>query len=123
MEGWDAVCEFMKNSSVCKKAVICAAAYTLVYSGENRETLKEFFTVVGSGFPIMGCECTPAIVLRNMLLNWSSKNEDRVKYFSANIEAFRDFKNGTPRTKAYTKTNNKALEYLKAISMIERKGA
>ena len=105
---------------VSRKSIIHAAVYYLLSIGKDEEMLNSFFEVVGSGFPINGVECSPAIVLRNMLLNWNASNEDRAKYFCAAVDAFNDFENGVARTKAYSKKNEKTLAALKRLSEEER---
>ncbi len=101
---------------ITRKAVIYAATYYLLALGYDMELMRTFFTIVGNGFPVSGYENTPAIVLRNMLINWSQKNEDRVKYFHATVSAFLDFLNFTPRTKPYTKIDKVTAETLKTIA-------
>ena len=127
IDRWDKVYSIVRTykydnhgNVVSRKSVIHAAVYYLLSVGKDETELNDFFGVVGSGFPINGVECSPAIVLRNMLLNWNASNEDRVKYFCATVDAFTDFENGIARTKAYSKTSNKTLSALKELSIEER---
>ena len=87
---------------VCRKAVISAAAFCALSCGVSEDTLERFFIVANSGFG-NGVEESPAIVLRNyMLQDYSTKD------FSCKREAFviatnaiRDFSKAKPRTRKY----------------------
>lgn len=120
---WDNVyCVIRANHGniVARKSVIYAAAFYLLYNGYSTDSLEMFFSVVNSGFPISGVDCSPAIVLRNMLINWKTKGIDKPKFFHATVSAFMDFINGVPRTRAYTKIDEDIAKTLKEISEKER---
>lgn len=87
------------------RAAVYCAAWCLFVAGETCEDLKEFFTVVNSGFPINGRECSPCIVLRNSLVNtkgqYQSSPESMERDFNTTIRAYLDFKHGIKRKVMY----------------------
>lgn len=87
------------------RAAVFCAAWCLFVCGESCESLKEFFSVVNSGFPISGRECSPCIVLRNNLVNtkgsYQSHEASMERDFNTTIRAYLDFKNGVRRKVMY----------------------
>jgi hypothetical protein len=96
-------CGDKKTRCTVRAAVLCAA-WCLFVSGEPISELKQFFSIVNSGFPVSGRECSPCIVLRNHLmtnranLTWPINTE---RDFNATIRAYLDFKDGSCRRAAY----------------------
>lgn len=106
-----------ENGTLAKKAPITAAAFCALRCGIPVDCLTRFFTVVNSGF----CEKreeTPAVVLRNFLLNsyTGALFENRKIAFYTALNAIRDFANGIPRTKKYSIQQKPAFwPYVKKI--------
>lgn len=109
------------GNPITRKSFIYAAAFYFLYDGCDIDYVKNFFDVVGTGFPISGVECSSAIVLRNMLINTRTKGMDKIKMFHATVAAFNDFVNGVPRTRAYTKIDQGVEERMKKFAEEERK--
>ena len=86
------------------KGTVCCAAWCLFLKGERTEKLAEFFSVVNTGFPVSGKDCSSAIAFRNQLLKEKGDGRSRVCMaddFSSTIRAFTDFKNGISRRNVY----------------------
>lgn len=96
---------FSGNSVCAKRASVLCAAWCLFEIGESMNNIRQFFSVVNSGFPVDGKECSPCIVLRNHLLNtkglYIHTKASVEKDFSMTIRAYLDFKNGALRRTAY----------------------
>lgn len=107
------------SHSVTRKSALCAAVYFLLAYGEDPWDIRDFMEIVETGFPITGRDCSPAIVLRNMIIV-QPKTATRELYFSALVDAFYDFKNHRPRRKVYTAINQKTINALKELSEMEK---
>lgn len=120
---WEAVARCVRSDmrkkglATVRKSCVYAAVYTLLAYGEDEDQITEFIDVVKTGFPEDGHDCTSAIVLRNMLLSYSSRSNNDL-YFSATMDAYYDFKSGRPRRRAY-RVNDYNLEALKALRGFE----
>lgn len=87
-----------------KGAVYCAT-WCLFLKGERIENLAEFFSVVNTGFPVAGKDCSSAIAFRNQLLKEKGEGKSRrcmENDFSSTIRAFTDFKSGISRRNVYS---------------------
>lgn len=77
------------------------AAWLHIMDGANPERIKEFFSVVKSGYQ-EAKEDSPAITLRNYLLtNKSNTTRGRAKSTVQTYNALRDYLRGVPRYRAY----------------------
>lgn len=96
-----------KTNAIARKSPVVLAVYVLIKQGNSFDDLSQFFSVVNTGFPIDGVECSPAIVLRNYILSDKYKSEfhnnhGRTLLFSSTISAFNDFKAGSKRKMRYS---------------------
>lgn len=111
------------NGGLSRKAPVVLAIYVMISlfgDGLDRDELEEFFAVVNSGFPVDGRECTPAIVLRNMMLANVFDNQDKRKtLFCATICAYRDYHSQVKRRKPYKqdKTAMSMYESVRAVTV------
>lgn len=107
------------SSTIAKKSPVILACYLLIRYGADLNVLADFFGVVNSGFPNRFYECSPAIVLRNFLLDARrnaaiNPDENRKLQFSMTVSAFYDFASGTRRVKTY-KVDSNNLDLLIAL--------
>ena len=88
--------------AICQKAPIIAAAFCSLYCGVNEGLLRQFFTIVNTGFYNNARE-TSAIVLRNYLLkDYHGMNASSKKaLFETTVSAIMDFMAMTPRKRPY----------------------
>lgn len=99
----DSIVRTGKQYALCKRSPIAAACFILIRRGAHRDDLRSFFKIVNTGFPEESRESTPAIALRNYLIeNHSSTWDARATQFTSTIQAFYDFIEGRRRTKKYT---------------------
>jgi hypothetical protein len=110
------------TSPVGKKSAVVLAIYILIKQRANILMLKDFFSVVNSGFPIDGKDCSSAIVLRNYLISDKYTVDSRgftTRYvaFSATLSAYKDFMEGISRRKPYT-LNESHISMLRAMREI-----
>lgn len=99
----DSIIRYGKNNAICRKSPIAAACFILLRRGADESDLRVFFKIANTGFPEDSRESTPAIALRNFLLeNGHSTYEFRATQFTATIQAFYDFVDRRRRTKKYT---------------------
>lgn len=66
------------NKKVTKKGGICLACFAGIKAGYDIEALRSFFNTVATGFPDAKYEASPAIALRNYLINIPRKSGDSV---------------------------------------------
>ena len=96
-----------------------AAAYLMLRCGENEDRLKGFFSVVNSGFPLDGVECSAAIVLSKYIDAFKNTQKLRstvLQRIETIDRAYSDFLVGTRRRVAYAvKSTDKAEKMLKMI--------
>ena len=101
----------------CNKRDVLLAIYGLLFDGADERELTYFISIVNSGFPVDGRECSSAIVLAHMLADYKATNRRSV--ILANVEmvlrAYSDYLNGIKRKVAYRINNVDAAE-----DMIER---
>lgn len=92
--------------AICRKSPVAAACFVLGRNGAEYDDLRDFFTVVNTGFPIESRECSAAIVLRNTLLSEtravSSFRDVRTLQYCATVQAFLDFSVEKKRRRAYS---------------------
>lgn len=90
---------------ICQKAPVIAAAFCALYSGIAEEGLREFFTVVNTGFA-NGRSQSAAIVLRNYIIReYGRSTMEQKKYlFAITTQAISDYAKGNGRTKKYQST-------------------
>ena len=92
------------TTQLSRKGAVYCAAWCLFLKGERIENLSEFFSVVNTGFPVSGKDCSSAIAFRNQLLKEKGEGKSRrcmENDFSSTIRAFNDFKNGISRRNVY----------------------
>ena len=94
------------KTRIAKKAAIILAVYVLLLQRQDEQELSLFFRVVNTGFPVQDRDCSPAIVLRNYLLSDKARADSRANTgkftaFSATLNAFKDFVDGSTRKKMY----------------------
>lgn len=94
------------KTRIAKKAAIILAVYVLLLQKQDEQELSLFFRVVNTGFPVQDRDCSPAIVLRNYLLSDKARvdsrsNTGKFTAFSATLNAFKDFVDGSTRKKMY----------------------
>lgn len=121
--GWDTAYRSTSTrshkNSPSRKSACVLAAYVLLKQNTPADSLREFFSIVNSGFPVEGKDCSSAIVLRNFLVSEKGKREihthaGRTYLFSATLSAFDDFASGSKRIKAY-KTNPAHISLMKEL--------
>lgn len=90
------------NKKIARKAPIMAAAFCALYCGVPEEGLREFFSVVNTGFS-SGRSQNAAIVLRNYLLTEYGRStmEEKRYLFNVTTQAICDFAKGFGRVKRY----------------------
>jgi len=92
----------------CSKKTVChLAAYIHLRNGLSKDIISRFFTIVNSGYAEPFVECSPAITLRNAILNYerSYRTECTDKdLFATTYHCLDDFANQKPRRKAYKYT-------------------
>lgn len=99
----DSIIRGGKTNGLCRRSPVAAACFILLKRGADENDLRDFFKIANTGFPEESRESTPAIALRNYLLENSSSNyEIRATQFTATIQAFYDFIDRRRRTKKYT---------------------
>ena len=90
---------------ICLKAPITVACMAMLLGCWPSDLLRDFFSIVNTGFPIDGKESSPAIVFRNMLIGKNAISprscEGIQLLFSSCIDAASDFANGVKRRNAY----------------------
>lgn len=94
------------RTRIAKKAAIILAVYVLLLQRQNVQELSLFFQIVNTGFPMQDRDCSPAIVLRNYLLSDKARVDShayagKFTAFSATLNAFKDFVDGSTRKKMY----------------------
>jgi hypothetical protein len=88
---------------IMDRAWATTVAYMLIREGRNVSMLSDFFTVVNTGLPINGRECSPAIIIRNMFymqatLTRKADEQDNMHFL---VMAIQDFANGIKRKRTY----------------------
>ena len=110
-----------ESTAVCRRRSVGLGCCALLVAGENPCELEDFFRCANTGFPAAGRESSPPIVLRNQIQNADRYTNDR-QLCHATIQAFRDFKNGVARRKAYTakaELDSEILDVYKKIKAME----
>lgn len=93
-----------------RKRDVVVGTYALLRTGYDIEELKRFFTVVNTGIPEEGWNCSAAIIYARMLdeMRSASLRSAVLKHIEALISALRDFNIGAKRMAVYriNKTDN-----------------
>lgn len=66
------------NKKIAKKGGICLACFTAIKAGCKNEMLESFFNTLATGFPDDNVDSSPAIALRNYLIQLPRKSGDSV---------------------------------------------
>lgn len=114
-------CGVVSGHCLTRYSPVVLACWCLYLSGISVGDLAAFIKVVNTGFPVVGKDdSSPAIVLRNMLINRKGRAADDAIYrtfFSATIDAFNDFQLNNHRVQTY-KFNEKNVRYFnRAVSV------
>ena len=112
----------ISGHGLTRYAPVVLAYWCLYLSGVSVESLAEFTKVVNTGFPVVGKDdSSPAIVLRNMLINRKQANDPTYRtFYSATIDAFNDFQDNAHRVRNY-QFNEKTTKYFNYAVMTAKK--
>lgn len=116
------VCRFGGNVSPRgRRRDVMAAVYLMLRNGADEDGMKAFFSVVNSGFPLDGVECSTAIVFSKYVDAFKNTQKTRtmvIQRIETFIRAWSDYLAGTRRRVAYKIMNtDKAEKLLRAIRL------
>lgn len=92
------------TAPICKKAAVIAAFICAIHTGIETEVVESFAECVNSGF-YEGEKETSSVIARNYISSETAKSnafKAKVEMAQITLQALKDFKNGTPRRRAYT---------------------
>lgn len=105
-----------------RKRDFMAATYLMLRCGADKDKMNDFISVVNSGFPIDGVECSTAIVLAKYMDGIKSCDRSKpiiMQRIETFVRAYTDFRSGVRRRVAYRVNSTENAEKMLAMIRAE----